>query len=201
MPTATSYNCLDSRRCKFAVDRTVLLSKVPRKQHLESEDIRVDRRDFVFKTLFVAGAACLGAGCGSTQTQGPSTLSSIGVRLVKDLAADPGGDLQARNVVSALAEAYPRRLYQVLLAVEELAHERHGRGFADLDESSRHRIIADIYAGEGAIKQFCALAVGTYYNYPYRWKIVGYRPVPHEEYSIEDPEFDTYYLPPPLMEV
>ena len=166
-----------------------------------TEDISLDRRDFLYKTLFVTGAACLGAGCGAPPEQSASTLSHIGIRLVKDLAAEPGGDLQARNVVSAMAEAYPRRLYQVFLAVEEMAREKHGRGFADLDESSRHGIIKEIYAKGGPLKQFCALTVGTYYNYPYRWKIVGYRPVAHEEYSIEDPEFDTYYLPPPLMEV
>jgi len=139
--------------------------------------------------------------CSPAEEKPATKLSEIGVLLIKDLTADEEGDLQARNVVSAMAESYPRRLYQVLVAVNTMAAERFERGFVELGREERHSIISDIYEQNGALKQFCAAMIKVHYNYPYRWRIIGYKPVEHRYRGVEDPEFDFYDSLPTLLEV
>lgn len=138
--------------------------------------------------------------CAPADTKPATRLSEIAVLLIKDLTADENGDLHARNVVSAMAEAYPRRLYQVLVAVNTMAHDHFERGFVELAREERHSIISDIYAENGAMKQFCVAMIKVHYNYPYRWRIIGFMPVEHKDRGIEDPDFDFYDSHPSLME-
>jgi hypothetical protein len=150
----------------------------------------------------VAGGV-LGAmsACSPTEQIYKTTLSELGVVLIKDLTANKDGDLQARNVISAMAEAYPRRLYQVLVLINDTAIKRFAHGFAELEQEKRRAIITDIYKENGALKQFCQAMVKVHFNYPYRWRIIGYQPVEHRNRGLEDPEFDHYDSIPALMEV
>jgi hypothetical protein len=151
--------------------------------------------------LAAAGALCAGGACVPSTEKHEIKLSELGVVLLKDLTADKDGDLQARNVVSAMAEVFPRRLYQVLVAINTAAMKRFACGFAELAQERRRVIITDVYKENGALKQFCQAMVKVHFNYPYRWRIIGYQPVEHRSRGLEDPEFDHYDSIPALMEV
>jgi len=165
------------------------------------EQSKINRRDFLIKSVLSVGVLSLGAGCSQRAATQRTTLSQIGVLLIKDLTADKDGGLRARNVVSAMAEAYPRRLYQALLSFEAIAHERKGKSYVELDAAERHEIISGIYTEGEPLKRFCIALIKTHYNVPYRWKVIGYKPVAHKEYGIADPEFDSYNIRPSVMEV
>jgi hypothetical protein len=161
----------------------------------------LNRRDFISKTLIAIGTLSVFDACTADRKVQKPRLSDVGVLLIKDLTADAAGDLHARNVVTALAEASPRRLYQVLVSINNTAFERFGRNYNEIGAEDRHSIVSDIYKENGAARQLCSSMVQVYYNYPYRWKIIGYKPARHQEYGIEDPEFDTYFSQPLIMEV